>query len=245
MKAKLFSVLSLYTFLTLIFTPYVISQDSTQSPLPEGVKTRLGKGIATRITFSPDNTEIAVGSSVGLWIYDAKTHQEKSLLTGPGMVLSIAYSSDGTTLASGYRNGEIRLWDTHTRKLKQSLKKQTKPVYSLTYSPDSTTLASGYTTDRYDRDRVFETVNIHIWNANTGEVKHSINGDMEQVMALAYSSDGTILASGTAGGIIKLWDVETGQLKRTHSKHTHAIYSLAYSLDGKTLACGYGGLYRS
>lgn len=73
MQTKFFSILSLYTLLTLILTSHVISQDSTQSHLPEGIKARLGKGTATRIEFSPDNTEIAVGSSVGLWIYDAKT----------------------------------------------------------------------------------------------------------------------------------------------------------------------------
>ena len=240
MKTKLFSIFTFYTVVMLVCAPFAIAQDLSQLNLPEGVKSRLGKGVAIRIAFSPDNTQIAVGSSIGIWLYDAKTHQENALLTGPGIVMSMAYSVDGSILASGYHNGEIRLWDTQTRKLKEILIEHTKPVYALTYSPDGNTLASGYGTGMYGRGEVLETADIQLWDTNTGKIKHTLKEHTKPVYALAYSPDGTTLASGAGDGKIQLWDVETGLLKRMHSEHSHAIISLAYSLDGITLALGYG-----
>ena len=129
-------ILTILTFGMFAFVPHTAAQDFSQWHLPEGVKTRFGKGAANKVKFSPDNTQIAVTTTIGIWIYDAETSQESNLLIGPGIVFSLVYSPDGSTLASGYGTGEIRLWDTHTGRLKQILKQHTKRVFSLLYSPD-------------------------------------------------------------------------------------------------------------
>ena len=102
----LLNLLSLNTF----------SQDYTQWGLPEGVKARLGKGrISGTIAYSPDGTRLAVGSSIGIWLYDTTTHQEVALLTGhAGWVSSVAFSPDGNTIASGGEDGTVRLWEVNT-----------------------------------------------------------------------------------------------------------------------------------
>ena len=46
------------------------AQDYTQLSLPEGAKARLGKGRIGEIQYSPDGTQLAVASSVGIWLYD-------------------------------------------------------------------------------------------------------------------------------------------------------------------------------
>ena len=79
MKTLRFSIfLTLFLVSTLTF-----AEDYTQWNLPEGAKARLGKGRTTGATaFSPDGTRFAVGSTIGIWIYDAKTYQALNLLTG-------------------------------------------------------------------------------------------------------------------------------------------------------------------
>ena len=60
-------------------------------------------------------------------------------------VLSVAFSPDGGTLASGggWRDNTIRLWDATTGEHKQILEGHTGAVRSVAYSPDGGTLASG------------------------------------------------------------------------------------------------------
>ena len=46
--------------------------------LPQDVTMRLGKGVAYDIAYSPDGTQLAVASSIGVWLYDAPTPVWKS-----------------------------------------------------------------------------------------------------------------------------------------------------------------------
>ena len=64
-------------------------------------------------------------------------------MTHDGTVLCVAFSPDGTTLASASRDKTIKLWDVKTAKEEATLKGHTSMVYSGAYSPDGKTLASG------------------------------------------------------------------------------------------------------
>jgi WD40 repeat protein len=133
-------------FVGAIFLPNAFSQDYTHWHLPEGAKARLGKGTITgNVQYSSDGSLLAVGSSVGVWLYDADTHEEINLLTGHASTVScIAFSPDGQTLASGSSDGTIRLWNPHTGQHKTTLMRDDMwDVTSVAFSPDSSTLASG------------------------------------------------------------------------------------------------------
>ncbi len=54
--------------------------------------------------------------------------------------------------------------------------------------------------------------------------------------ALAISSDGQLLASGTESGLVNLWDLSTAQVKTTLVGHVERIEGLAFSPDGQQLA---------
>ena len=82
-------------------------KDYTQWQLPEKAKARLGKGGVNVIEFSPDGTQLAVGSNIGVWLYDVETGKERALFAGKSQCL--AFSSDGRFLASsGSYSGEDR-----------------------------------------------------------------------------------------------------------------------------------------
>ena len=125
---------------------------TTQRFLPEGAKAQLGKGMPSNVAYSPDGTQLAVPSSIGIWLYDAHSGEALDLLardtgTRPDAdrltVYSVAYSPDGSMLASGSHDQVICLWDAATNELKNTLTEHTDRVLSVAYSPDGSTLASG------------------------------------------------------------------------------------------------------
>ncbi|RKU15305.1 hypothetical protein C6503_13785, partial [Candidatus Poribacteria bacterium] len=97
-----------------------LAQDQGEWHFTEGAKMRLGKGRINDIKFSPDGRRFAVATPIGIWMYDAHTGEELSLiavLPGEGReVTTIAFSPDGHTLASGEWGGIGRLWDVLTGK---------------------------------------------------------------------------------------------------------------------------------
>ncbi len=111
--------------------------------LPEGAIARLGKGSVKAVAFSPDGRFLAVASSIGVWLYDAKTFDEVRLLESDRWLTSLAFSPDGSMLASGSYDDTIKLWDTRSYKEIATLKGHTDSVRSVSFSPDGSLLASG------------------------------------------------------------------------------------------------------
>ena len=142
-------------------------------------------------------------------------------------LLSVAFSPDGHTLASGSYDKTIRLWDAETGEHKQTLRGHTEGVTCLAFSPDDRILASG----SWDRT-------IRLWDAETGEHKQTLRRHTDGVRAVAFSPDGRTLASGGYDRTIRLWDAETGQQKQTLDGHTDYVRGIVFSLDGRTLATG-------
>ena len=203
------------------------AQDSPQWHLPEGAKTRLGKGGISEIAYSPDGTRLAVASSIGIWIYDAQTGEALDLLTGHTWdVTSVAFSPDGQTLASGSYDATIRLWDANTGRNIHTLTGHTDWVRSVAFAPDGQTLASG------------SDDTIRLWDAHTGRNIRTLTGHTANVSSVAFSPDANTIASGSSDDTIRLWDANTGRHLRTLTGHTNWVESIAFSPDANTIASG-------
>ena len=232
MKSKVFlSLMCLIVTMFLCVAHTVAEYEPyTKSGLPEGAKARLGTGSIYEIAYSPDGTRLAVASSIGIWIYDADTGEELSLLTGHTLyVFSVSFSPDGATLASGSGDETVRLWDVATGTLKATLTGHTWAVSSVSFSPDGATLASGSGDET-----------VRLWDVATGTLKATLTGHTWAVSSVSFSPDGATLAS-SGDEAVRLWDVATGTLKATLIEHTlYFVFSVSFSPDGATLASGSG-----
>ena len=174
--------------MTLSFTNIGCVKDSPQWPLPEGAKTRLGKGSIHEIKYSPDGATLAVASSIGIWLYDAESGEEVSLLTEhANKVNSMAFSPDGQIIASiGDWNGDtICLWDVDTGQQLKGLTGHTGDVNSISCSPDGQTIASAS-----------EDGTIRLWDVATRQnLKTILIGHTASVYSVVFSPDGQTIAS--------------------------------------------------
>ena len=81
-------------FISLLSVSSLFAENVTQWHLPEGATARIGRGwINDNVTFSPDGARLAVPSSIGMWIYDARTLEPLKLFTG--VHYGSAFSPDG------------------------------------------------------------------------------------------------------------------------------------------------------
>ncbi|MEH2165100.1 MAG: NB-ARC domain-containing protein [Nostoc sp.] len=145
-----------------------------------------------------------------------------------GMVFAgIAFSPDGTLLATGDAEGELRLWEVATGKLVVNFAGHLGWVWSVAFSPDGQLLAS------CSSDKT-----IRLWDVNTSKCLRTLSGHRSSIWSVAFSSDGQILASGGDEPTVRLWNVNTGDCHKILSGHTDRIISVSWSPDGQTLASG-------
>lgn len=144
-----------------------------------------------------------------------------------GSVNSVAFSPDGSLLASGSADKTIKLWDTATGRELRTLKGHSDWVIFVAFSPDGGTLASG---------SVDETVKL--WDVSTGKEIRTLKGHSGWVRSVAFSPDGRTLASGSDDNTIKLWNTATGRELHTLKGHSGEVMSVSLSTSGRTLASG-------
>ena len=229
MRTKHLFLICLF-FTSVLFPPNATAQNYSQWVLPKGATARIGKGIISEITYSPDDNRLAVASTIGIWLYDVHTLKELNLITGhTDGVRSVCFSPDGQTLASGSADNTVRLWDATTGKPLKTLIGHTDGVGSVCFSPDGQTLASGSGDDT-----------VRLWDATTGKPLKTLIGHTSWVTSVCFSPDGQTLASGSGDDTVRLWDATTGKPLKTLIGHTDYVSSVCFSPDGQTLASGSG-----
>lgn len=139
-------------------------------------------------------------------------------------VASMSMSSDGKFIAVtgfGYPTAHIEIWDTHTSTEIKAASCNTFMVWNIRFSPDGTSLAGACN----NKTALIGTLNGSLlWSKQGGEI-----------LKVAFSPDGTILASGNRDGSIVLWDVANGDRLLTIDAHLDMITYLAFSEDGTML----------
>jgi WD40 repeat protein len=133
------------------------------------------------------------------------------LLTEPSFfqrIESLAFSPDGTLLASDSGNGQIRLWDVTSGELLARLGEGDRRTSSLAFSPDGALLAAGggWQSGRGNKG------DLAVWDVAQRRLRFSLEGHTNVVQGLDFSADGTELASADEDGGIRRWRMTDGTL---------------------------------
>jgi WD40 repeat protein len=149
--------------------------------------------------------------------------QERNRLEGHSDgVLSVAFSPNGKTIATGSSDGTAKLWNLEGQKLK-TLSGHCNCVSSIAFSPDSKILATGS-----------DDGTVKLWNLEGQELK-TLSGHSDIVRSIAFSPDGKTIATGSGDNTVRLWNLE-GQVLQTFNGHCSSIHSITFSPNGKTIA---------
>ena len=202
-------------------------------------------GKVDSISFSPDGKLMATGSETGpVLFWSTENWQETHLNLDDNLGgRDIVFSPNGTYLVSMNKQKTIQVWDINSGKV--LLKLDASPYWfgCAIFSPDSTKLAIGTAGYEKNGDLKNFQAGIQIWDVASSKLITTLVGHPyssadqvgNEVVALAYSPDGKILASsgGYYDNKIHLWDTETWQ--QTSIIAEHGIYNILFSPDGNTL----------
>lgn len=148
-------------------------------------------------------------------------------------VMQAAWSPDGKRLASAAASERVKIWEPRTGRLIASLPAANHEV-TLAWAPDGKSIAvGGWSHGGVSGER------LTLWDVETGKaVRHYPVPERECALAVAFSPDGKLLASGSITNKVYLWDAATARLVRTLQDGAQWAKTLAFSPDGKLLAAG-------
>ena len=210
-----------------------------------------GTGLLSRVTFSPDNIQIATGDWDGIAsLWDVATGTKLATFTNTDYVVSVAFSPDGKLLATATRDGNATLWDIDTGTERWTISHKDL-VSSVVFSPDGLLLATG----SWD-----STANF--WDVKTGENRRCFthqkregnisfySGDVETfnqhgISCIAFSPNGKYFATGdritdNIKGFTTLWDVKSGEALWDFT-HENSATSITFSTDNRYMATRFSG----
>ena len=210
--------------------------------LPNKAKMRLGKGGIWAMQFSPDGTQLALSSTLGIWLYDVKTAKEITLFpTGRG---TLAFSADGSFIVKG--GDKFEVWETATGRNitpPNDITPRGGPFLSTHFLFDSD--SNTFVSISESGDKIIKV------NVETGENTVTKLEERTSPMYLdTYGFSDDKLAIGSRNGSIELWDTNTGKKLLTlrkvgkevhlpqHFVETNQAITLVFSPDGTRLATG-------
>jgi WD40 repeat protein len=126
----------------------------------------------------------------------------------------VAFSPDGSVIASGGGDGAIKIWRTSDGKQTLLLTGHSKAVTGLVFSPDGKTLYSGSS-----------DYTIRLWQTSDGRYQRALPGPAAAVTGISISKDGSLLAASFNDTTARIWNIAEGKLIQTISNAGKPVFS--------------------
>ncbi|KAL4732911.1 hypothetical protein BDV11DRAFT_210618 [Aspergillus similis] len=180
------------------------------------------------MSFSPMGDKLAARSGADLKIWDTATFSLQINIDSPSIVKDTVFSPNGKKIATGCRDGAIRLWDAANGALLQTLIRDYEDdddeldyISPFCFLSDNITIAVG------------SQKKVWLWNTATGSQKRILEGYDIKVTALIFSNDGNLMASASLEDpLVRLWSSETGVLLKTYEGLPESAEALAFGPAG-------------
>ena len=207
-----------------------MNSDVNTWALPEGAIARLGRGDVFALAFSPDQkTHLAVGSSIGLWLYNMSTQEPIALWdTERGLICDIAFSLNRKWLSTYNLDGVVKVWDIQRGECVTRLELEDR-ISNIVFSPDSQGLAIAY----------LRRPRVEIRHPKTGELRANSPVKLKRTAILVSPFHLILVSSQRRKG----W-TEIAMLNASKSGTSHAGNKLHTSLDTQT-ACAESPFHRA
>ena len=175
----------------------------------------------TSVALDPTGRLVAAGAGREIAVYDARTGERRALLSeNTDTVTGLAFSRDGSQLASSSRDHLARIWDAKTLGLVKVLRRHASSVSGVAFSSDGRWLATAGATK------------AGVWAAHATDLAGSfmffVRGNQPPINAVAFSPHGWELASASRDGSIRVFDCRLcGQLANLKSYASASLRKLA------------------
>jgi WD40 repeat protein len=201
-------------------------------------------GMVTAVAFGRDGRRMATCSSdTTIRIWELPSRPNPATWSGHKTpVTAVAVSPDGRLVASGDQAGTVIVWNADSGRRLHTLTAHGQAVRRLAFRPDGRRLATAVgEPPHYGGRATRRPGEVKTWDTETGRELFALRDHTYGVTGLAYSPDGSGLATASGGPAAQVWDAETGELQQTLTVEsgggvTAEVWSVAYSPDGATIA---------
>lgn len=140
-----------------------------------------------------------------------------------GPVWSVDASPDGKTLAMGFEDGRIIVYDIAERKVRFTLEEHSGPVWGIDFFPDGTQFVSAS-----------DDGSVKIWDLDKRKSARTFPGN-SGVRSVAVAGHGRSIATGDRSGNVLVWDVKEQSPIKVY-QHGGTVTAIAFDKQGLTVA---------